>query len=241
MRYFLIIMMLYNCSTCFSQVVPVQGVALNPVDQSIFSQWASEVDAETSGKIVEGTPYLLNEWTKGELTTIKGEHYKDVDLKLNLFTDQLIYRNPFTKDSTLIMAKFLTSYSLQNKDTTYRFHYIPPGKDQESKVKPEDFYLVLYDAKSALLARPEVKIKRATKNSMVNSGGQIKDKYSKSNQFFFRDESGKIATIKSSKKAFAKALPSFQEEVKQFMKDNKSDLANAQDLVAIVVFYNSML
>lgn len=240
MRHFCLIFVLLLCQLGYSQVVPVQGVQLNPIDQSIFSQWASEVDSEISGTAIVGSPYLLDDWTKGELITIKGDRYTDVDLKLNLFTDQIIYRNPFTKDSTLILSKFLTSYKLQSKDTAFTFYYIPPKVDQKTRVRSEDFYLVLLDGKSTLLGRPEVKIKRATKNSMINSDGQIKDRFSRSNQFYLRHENGKISKVKNSKKAFSKSLTGYNEEVQQYIKDSKFDLSDPIDLIAIVKYYNSL-
>lgn len=240
MRQLILALALFVYHLDYAQVVPVQGVPLNPIDQSIFSQWASEVDSETSGLVIVGSPYLFDDWTKGELTTIKGDQYTDVDLKLNLFTDQIIYRNPFTKDSTLILSKFLTSYKLQNKDTVFTFYYIPPKPDQKSKVRSGDFYLILLDDKNALLGRPDVKIKRATKNSMINSDGQIKDRFSRTNEFYLRDESGKISRIKLSKKAFIKALQGFQEELKEYIKENKSDLSNPNHLIAVVSYYNSL-
>ncbi|MEO9964594.1 MAG: hypothetical protein ABJF11_02325 [Reichenbachiella sp.] len=240
MRYFLSLIFLYCCILSYAQVVPVQGVALNPIDQSIFSQWASEVDDEVGNQAIVGSPYLLDDWSKGEITTIKGEKHVEVDLKLNLFSDQLIYRNPFTKDSTLILIQYLQSFTLRNKDTTYNFHYVTPKGDSDAKIRPQDFYLILSEGKLSLLARPEVKIKRATKNSMVNSDGQIKDRFSRSAEFFLRNENGRITQIKGSKKALVKSMPAFTEKVAEFVKLNKIDPTEAKDLMAVFKYYNSL-
>lgn len=234
----IILILLHHYSE--AQVVPVQGVSLNPIDQSIFRQWASEVDNATSGSLVEGSPYLFNEWAKGEITTIKEEHHSDLDLKFNLFTGQIIYKNPFTKDSTLIMSKFLTSFQLQNNDTTFLFHLILPTEEKAKPIGSKNFYLILLNGKNTLLAQPKVKIKRATQNSLINSDGQLKDRYNRYDEFYLKLENDKIITLKRSKKSLIKSLEHHHIEMKKFLKETHLDLSNPTDLTTLVKYYNAL-
>ena len=69
----------------------------------------------------------------------------------------------------------------------------------------------------------------------------MKDRFVRSDEFYLRDKNGKVTNVKSSKNAFTKSLPDFQEEVKQYLKKGKFDLTEPHDLIAVVSYYNALL
>ena len=48
---------------------------------------------------ISGSPYLLDDWLKGTVELGNKVSYKDVDLKYNLYKDELFFKNP--KDGSM--------------------------------------------------------------------------------------------------------------------------------------------
>ena len=90
---------------------------------------------------ISGSPYLLDDWLKGTVELGNKVSYKDVDLKYNLYKDELFFKNP--KDGSMLgFALPVAGFSLAIKDKLEIYRNGFPDIDNFTS---KSYYQVLFD------------------------------------------------------------------------------------------------
>ena len=90
---------------------------------------------------ISGSPYLLDDWSKGTVEQGNKVSYKDVDLKYNLYKDELFFKNP--KDGSMLgFVLPVAGFSLAIKDKLEIYRNGFPDIDNFTS---KSYYQVLFD------------------------------------------------------------------------------------------------
>lgn len=212
---------------------------------SLVSQdsWAqSTYLEEVSGKPIrvgqyvdmEGSPYLQDNWAKGEVKMANGDVFTDVDLKYDLVGDILLFKNK--KEEPLEFVQPVKEFSIiySNKgeveNITYRNGY--PAHEGLSE---QNFYKVIADGKTSLLKK-ETKVVR--NETSYNSATITKKLFSNEVYYIYKD--GKFTRVKKDQKSLLVALKGQEGKLKEFIKSNKLSLKEDKDLAKLISYYNSL-
>lgn len=180
---------------------------------------------------VVGTPYLYDGWTKGTVELVNGTFYKDIDLKFSLLKDELFFKN--TKDETMLsfvlpVKSFLLAGGAQKN--LYKNGF--PEIDHFTKIS---YYQVLFDGNSKLLFK---NYKTISEIKPYNSATTEKKFADNESYYIFKDDVMK--KIRPTKKEFLGLFKNKNTEMEAFIKTEKIDFKNNQDLTRVFEFYNSL-
>ena len=118
-----------------------------------------------------------------------------------------------------------------------KFYSLPYKVNNNYKIPI--FFELIYEDKVSLLLREiiiqEFESSRGT-NTFVFSKPQLVIHY----LFYFLDYEGKIVAFNGRKKMLYKIFRNKMEELKKFMKKEKADPSNLEDLVIILAYYNHL-
>jgi hypothetical protein len=180
---------------------------------------------------VVGTPFLFDTWSKGTVELEDGAIYKDVFLKYSSFKDELFFKNP--KDESLLTFLLpVKSFLLQTGTESQLYRNGFPEIDNYDK---SAFYRVLFDKGLTLLVK---NYKTMLENKPYNSA--ITEKSFKDNTSYYIFKANTMKKFKPSKKDFLELFPAKAFEVEAFMKKEKIDFKNNDDLVKVVEYYTSL-
>jgi hypothetical protein len=225
---------------CYGQLTLPEGRqgAVRPFNEYVLSDWV--LKHADKYKDIEGTPFLHNQWVKGEIQTIRDERFQNVLLKLNLYEGQLIHQNNFTGDSSVIQESLLWAFSIPLKDTVYqfeRFDASPPLKPMPLK----DFFVVLVRDQFTLLAKPHVHLQRATDNSLVNSVEKQRDRFVHRTQYYVWTPDKKLIRLRNQKKALRQIFGDYYQGCIEFTQQRGFDWNKPQHLSELLTYYNNIL
>jgi hypothetical protein len=142
MRYTLALMMSLGFYTTYSQqVIDVNNANYNALNM-LQVVGGNPVTNAKYVSLVEGSPYLQEEWTKGKLVTEQGYVFQDVFLKLNLIENTIHYKDPKGNEMIATMPIREVIFPEQATGKTLRFvnsNILPASK--------KGWYLLLHNAR----------------------------------------------------------------------------------------------
>lgn len=118
-----------------------------------------------------------------------------------------------------------------------QFYSIPYNVNFDYKIPV--FFEVVYEGKLSLLRREQIVVRSVNTSSVYWGGGNVRQtviEYS----YFFLDDRGKITFFTGKKKDLYRFMSKKQNEVRQFIKENRLETDRSSDLVRITAFYNSI-
>jgi hypothetical protein len=186
---------------------------------------------ESTFSDVTGSPYLLDDWSKGIVEQGSKVSYKNVDLKYNLFKDELFFKNP--KDGEMLgFVLPVTGFSLtlQDKIEIYR-----NGFPEIDNFNRKSYYQVLFDGGIKLLFKNHRTMQEV---KPYNSPTTEKKFIDNAIYYVFRDNV--MTKFKPSKKDFLEMFKSKSAEIADFIKNEKIDFKKHDDLTKVFVFYNTL-
>ncbi len=233
------VLICFSYLTSFSQLSLPEGRqgAVRPFNEYVLSDWV--LKNANKYQDIDGTPFLINQWVKGEIQTIKDERFQNVLLKLNLYEGQLIHQNNFTGDSSVIQENLLWAFSLPSKDTIYqfeRFDASPPLKPQPLK----DFFVVLVRDQFTLLAKPSIHLQRATDNSLVNSVEKQRDRFIHRTLYYVWTPNKKLFRLRNQKKALRQIFGEHYQDCMEFTQQRGFDWNKPQHLSELIIYFNNV-
>ena len=118
-----------------------------------------------------------------------------------------------------------------------QFYSIPYNVNFDYKIPV--FFEVVYEGKLSLLRREQIVVRSVNTSAAYWGGGSVRQnviEYS----YFFLDDKGKITFFNGKKKDLLRFMSKKQNEVRQFIKQNRLETDRSSDLVRITAFYNSI-
>lgn len=199
-------------------------------DQLVFDQ--QDRALLTSNNLrEEGTPLLTSNWLSGIVKFSNGTTYKTDFLKYDLEKDQLYFKDT-KSDELLLFALPVSEFSLHIGKQTLLFK---SGYAIVDRNKPTTFYQVLVDGGVQLVKHST---KQAFDERAYNSATTTRTY--KEDEYYYLVKNNVPVKIKKDKKQVIIALGNRAAELEAYCAEQKLNLKNEEDLVKLIVFYNSL-
>ena len=178
---------------------------------------------------VIGSPYSSEDWQMATLTDVKNNTFADVPVKLDQVRQVLLFKNG--KESLEFVVP-VTSFELKDPLTDKKavFKRFPDAK-------PNKFFYaqVLSDGKVKLLKADR---KSIGEERAFNSAKTDKVILSETSYLFATD--GNAQPLKAEKSNVDVVFADHKSEVNAYIKKQKLSFKNEGDLIALVMYYNSL-
>lgn len=206
------------------KVVAQSGVYLKGVDgRPVFEK--SYVD-------VQGSPYLQDEWTKGSIEFTNGKAYKEVELKYDQVRDVLLFKNE--KGEPFEFSQLVKSFSLtdrkDNRQLLFRNGYSPVKGTTAAS-----YFEILADGPVQLLLRKSKKIREDKPYGSATTVRAVEEYVN-----YYISKNGTPVNIKKNEKAVLEAIGGDSAALEAYIRSNKLNLKNDEDLVKLIVYYNGL-
>lgn len=172
---------------------------------------------------LDGSPYLMNEWSKGSVTLITRQTTTSILLKFNIISNDLIFYNEKFKNLYTADRNTVTSFIL-NQGQSNQMNFIRySGTEVGYRLKNNEFVQVVYDGKLKFLAKYSASISDANDLSS-------KDKVFPKNYFFIQNGE-RVDEIRLNLRSIIKLYPDRKHEIKKaasqmrFRKQSISDMS----------------
>lgn len=199
------------------------------------AQYMQDVNGKPlmSGKYVDvvGTPYLFENWNKGEVTLADGKVYKDLDLKYDQVEGIVFFKGKNGAD--LGFTSIVKSFILYPNNVAINFIMVPEIKESEK----DPYFEVLSDGKKVKFLKKTVKVIREGKGY---GSATTTRTFGENTSYYLLKADGSYTKVKKDKKAIIAALSDKSAEVEQFIKDNKTSFKEDAAVAAIVNYYNTL-
>ncbi len=182
---------------------------------------------------IKGSPYLFEDWTVGDVKVVSGAVLEKLDLKFDLFGNDLVVNS--SGDAMLIAKAAVDEFTLKDPATsairTFKLMKRTNGWQFMEILHAEDIYL---------LKLMELSI--ATQNN--NAGGYAADtksyqEFTKKVSYFLTSTGKDPVRIKTSKSSVLALLNDREKELSKYIKSQRLKLSKEQDLLALIKYYDT--
>jgi hypothetical protein len=191
----------------------------------------------TKDASVKGTAFIVSQWTKGELITAKGVTVTNINLNVNLTTNELYYQDANGKtlvatSGQVLRVAFTDSTAFPFVPYVFKTGYPNIGKQDEKY-----FYQVLVEGSAELVVKKS-KYLRATKN---NASGVIVNEYDDYPPVYYVYFKEIMHPIKSTKKSVLAFFDDKQELIERYIESQNINFKKETDLAKIFTYYNTLI
>ncbi|MBC5775841.1 hypothetical protein H8S95_17330 [Pontibacter sp. KCTC 32443] len=185
--------------------------------------------------LVKGSPYLYKDWSKGSVKLTNGVVYEGMNLMYDQTKDMLIFKADGEQRQKFLhpVQEFILQEEVNNvivDERTFRNGY--PLTDG---IGPAAFYEVLADGKTQLLKRISKSIVEEREDNSIT-----KTKMYKESVRYYLATDGKLTKISKNKKAVFEALGKDTAALDKYIKDNKLNIREDNDLAKLVTYANTI-
>ena len=217
---------------------PTATLRLNSLNNPSTGPLIFRIDTRYEGQ--HGTPYLLPDWSKGQISLRSGKQYASVPLKFNAYRQELIMLRPQSgNDSIIIDKQTVNRFLLMSADgQPYLFGRYPNVQTTDDLVK-EGYLLILYEGKSTLLKRVAKLFKPADYKGGYSANIRY-DAYEDALSYYLLKPDQTLTKVKLSKKSLLEAMSDKQDGLKAFIDQQKLSFKTEEDAVQLVKQYDSL-
>lgn len=179
----------------------------------------------------DGSPYLYDNWLKGEVKSNNGVVDAGNELRYDIAEDRILFKGRKGEEMDFVdLIVSFTLYSDTGKRNFRRFGDIP-----EYKGLP--FFEVLNEGEKLLLLKKT--IREAMYNKAYGSATTTKS-FSESTRYYLMKSDGSYKKIKKDRKVIIEALADKATEIEAYLQTNKTDFKKDADLSRLLTYYNSL-
>lgn len=230
------------CQTAVGQAAtttpdPNVGLRLNTLLNG--GSMIERIDTRYEGQ--HGSPYLLSNWTKGEVKLVDGRAYTNVPLKFNALKQELVILRPrMGNDSIIVDRRTVAGFALADSSSGqfYPFRRYPNVKTDDPTLR-DGYFLVLYAGKTALLKRVAKVFKAANYRGGYSANVRY-DSYDDQFTYYLLKSDQTLTRVKLTRKTLLEALSDQQDALKTFADQQKLDLKTEADAVTLVKQYDGL-
>ncbi len=180
---------------------------------------------------VDGSPYLFDNWLKGDVKSNDGITDKSNELKYDVVEDRILFKGEqgVEMDFVDLIVSF-TLFSDEGKRNFRRFADI-------TEYQGIPFFEVLNEGEKLIL------LKKAIRSVMYNKayGSATTTKsFSQTIKYYLLKNDGSYVRIKKDKGAIMAALADKAAEMDLYLKTNKTDFRKEEDLGKLFTYYNTL-
>lgn len=179
----------------------------------------------------EGTPYFQENWSVGKVYLKNGKTVENVQVKLNILTNDLIFYNANYKRLFKADKNTVDAFTLHpdSDDSLYFIRY--EGPSLSYRLQTGDLIQVLQNGDLSLWVK---------RTSNVSSSNDVsnRDKIYPKNFYFLKTEKGVFETSLSVK-SIVNHLPQRKQEIKEIVKTNKIRSKSEKNLSRLISLLNN--
>ncbi|MGM9474982.1 hypothetical protein ACS5PU_01080 [Pedobacter sp. GSP4] len=179
---------------------------------------------------VSGTPYLLDFWSKGNVTTKSGKRYADLQLKYDIMGDQLIYQD--AGGNPMYFVDPLSAFEITTVDSSANYKFIN-GLPAIDGLNQASFFQLIATGKLTLLKRVYKKITESKEY-----GSATVDKSFNTYSGYYVLQNSALSKISINKKSLLGLAPDKEKEITDYLKKEKIELKEDKDLSKFFAYLN---
>jgi hypothetical protein len=218
-KHFLVSLAVFFATVSFAQNVvslidPVSSKMLNP--------------EKYSG--IRGTPFLVDKWMIGTVTTTKGV-YQNLELKFNVYDNALFFNK---NDESFELQDDIVSFTLMPKPDDPASYLIYKRGITGADLKDYQYVQVLLEGNINLY---KLDLKQLSEMSEINAG--IVKTFTNNSKYYIGSNKN-LQFIKLNKAEFLNALKDKQEQVQKYCSEKKISFKKDADFIEVLKYYNSL-
>lgn len=233
MKHRLTIVFVFLCM-CVGRQLTAQSVSDSPANSFPFNLGAQTVmryDHRYEG--VKGSYTFLEEFKPGTIVLSKGK-FNDVLINYDAYNDDLLAMNDKIKEPVQMRKDMVLNFTLKNDDgeefefTKHNINGTPT------------FLLNLVRDSISLFCHVGKTIKKADIGGAYNTSERRYDEFMPLNIYYLAKGKGVLQELQKSKKGILQSFPEFDEQLSSYLKKNKIDFNNYDQVKALVLYVNSL-
>ena len=188
----------------------------------------------SSAATINGSPYLDIEFMEGTMTTLDGTVIPGLKYRYDIYGDRMQFLvNADT--ATINKPLALRSVEVGNRKFVYEVFLI-----EANRVATGYFEVIEETEYLTVLYRRHIELEQDIYVSNYGGGGGTKEfRMKQVNSYFVKPIDSAALKIRN-KKDFLNTLTDHQDQVKQYMKENKISVKKEKDLQSVTRYYNSL-
>ncbi|MCD4677626.1 MAG: hypothetical protein K8S18_16770 [Desulfobacula sp.] len=211
---------------------------------------------------IQGNPYLMPDFQKGQIVMKDSTVIDDVALRYNIYTDRMEFyvvkefqnkEKLIEEDGNLFNVKveyvpkdtFSISKPYEIKEVrigTRRFLYLLALKQKTgNQFLTSGYFEIIADGKCQLLIKREINVDvHSFVPYYAGGGGDGRNYFAKYNKVYVRTGSGAAVKIGKNRKDVLKFMEDKKEEMRAYIKNEKIVFKKYADLVKVFMYYNEI-
>jgi len=238
MKPYILILFTLVTSICTAQTIPDPTLYEAKVNLQELGSASSTGNVQTFDNRYEGTkgtPYVNETWYPGEIFLKSKSKVLVKEMNYNCYDNELVYLDPATKVIRLINRFTVDLFYILNGSDTLLFAPIEPENDGEFL-----FAQVLYNGGSMVYKRYQKEFIRANYEGGYSADRKYDEFADKSDLYISRQNDEKFYKVKKSKKQILVAFPGTEDEISSYIKAQKLDLKDEEDVIKLLKYYDSL-
>lgn len=179
---------------------------------------------------IRGTPFLVDKWYKGTVTTPKGV-YQNLELKFNVYDNALFFNK---NDESFELQDDITTFTLMPKPEDASTYMVYKKGISGADLRGNEFVQVIYEGKASLY---KLDVKQVSEMSEINAG--IVKTFTNVGKYYI-SKNGKLSFLKLNKNELLAALSDQQEKVQAFINEKKLSFRKEADVVELLKYYSTL-
>jgi hypothetical protein len=233
MKFFLLLLFVTVAFSVRAQrTINVADGSVDAISPAFFNVVGGEpIVSARFTKLVSGTPYFANEWMKGNVTTKNGALFSGVHLKLDLYDNEVHYRDP--KGDEMIALTPLQKITLFDTSAQLIFKFVNVEYLQtNSRVK--GWYQELAEGKASAFKQ----IKKQMNEDKPYGSATIEQTIVTTEHYLIL-YNGELIEVKKFKD-LPEILSDKKEQLTQYIKKNKFSSKGDSEYRSVINYYNEL-
>ena len=184
---------------------------------------------------VKGSPYVLKDFSPGEVFLKTKNKVAVKELNYNCFENEIVYMDPATKVIRLINKFQVDLFTIQVENKTLTF--VPIRLEADAAII---FVEVLYNKSSTVYKVYEKDWVKANYEGGYSADRKYDEFVDKYDLYFLKHGENALYKSKKSKKHVIAAFPEHEKEISSFIKSNKLNLKEDQSLIRLLEYYDTL-
>jgi hypothetical protein len=180
---------------------------------------------------MRGTPFVIEKWTKGNVTTPMGI-YKEIEIKFNVYDNLLVFNK---NDETFEFVDDVVSFTLMPKPEDPSSFMVYKKGISGGDIKANQFVQVLLEAQPASLYK--LNQKQVSEMSEINAGMV---KTFTNNSKYYISKNKQLQFVKLNKADVLNVLSDKQDKIQAYIDEKKIAFKKEAELVEVLKYYNSL-
>lgn len=178
---------------------------------------------------IVGSPYLIKDWTNGNVKFFGADPIQNVALKLDLMENLLVVKGK--NDQENLFDTKVSEFTLNDSGKERLFR---AGFTSSKNLAIPGYFEIIYDGKTKLLVR---ELKSIIESTGYNTSTITKN-ISSSVEYYISKADNVVNLVKLNEKSILAILD--KSELAKYVKDNKLNLKNRDEVVKLLQYYDTL-